>query len=318
MRRRHFSLVASEKLASICPDNPLHPGGIRYNAWVFNGQIPGPVIVAKRGDLLQIHLTNTTRFLCSFQCNAGSTANSSQFDAVAPGESRSTIMSLERSGVFLYYSLADTLNGVWEHIADGLYGAIIVRPHSEQVAKEFYIIFSEIYNTADKGPFVGASDVGEFDIVKFITEQPDLVLTNGMAHRYMPSMGKFARLEINTQAEVFSVRPGQLTRWYILNSGPNRYLSFHFIGACSLARNYDPADKIVNQLHSGHNPVMISPGSGTVIETVFPEEGVYFGIDHNMANMIKGAAFTVVASENSKDNDYPQGSWLPSEATGNY
>jgi hypothetical protein len=37
-------LIASEKLVQVAPDDPLHQGGIKYNAMVFNGTVPGPII----------------------------------------------------------------------------------------------------------------------------------------------------------------------------------------------------------------------------------------------------------------------------------
>ena len=48
------------------------------------------------------------------------------------------------------------------------------------------IVSSENYNTADKGLFVGTKGVvGTFDLTKFATQQPDLIMTNGMAHKYV-------------------------------------------------------------------------------------------------------------------------------------
>ena len=51
-------LVASEKVVQVAPDDALHPGGIKYNAMVFNGTIPGPVIAIDQGDTLEITLKN--------------------------------------------------------------------------------------------------------------------------------------------------------------------------------------------------------------------------------------------------------------------
>ncbi|MGA8913141.1 MAG: multicopper oxidase domain-containing protein, partial [Nitrososphaeraceae archaeon] len=50
--------IASEKVVQVAPDNALHPGGIKYNAMVFNGTIPGPVVAIDQGDTLQITLKN--------------------------------------------------------------------------------------------------------------------------------------------------------------------------------------------------------------------------------------------------------------------
>ena len=87
----------------------------------------------------------------------------------------------------MYHSDGDNLNGIWEHVASGMYGGIIVHPKNEKAAKEFHIIFSEIYNSADKGFFRGTEGkIGSFDFNKFVENKPDLILTNGMAYKFHP------------------------------------------------------------------------------------------------------------------------------------
>jgi hypothetical protein len=51
----------------------------------------------------------------------------------------------------------------------------------------------------------------------------------------------------------------------------------------------------------------IPPAAGSVIESTFPDPGVYVGVDHAMADVVKGGAFAVVAMENSTATDYPTG-----------
>ncbi|MFZ0252835.1 MAG: hypothetical protein WAL28_03435, partial [Nitrososphaeraceae archaeon] len=36
---KHVTLIASEKVVEVAPDNALHPGGITFNAYTFNGTI---------------------------------------------------------------------------------------------------------------------------------------------------------------------------------------------------------------------------------------------------------------------------------------
>ena len=35
---------------------------------------------------------------------------------------------------------------------------------------------------------------------------------------------------LNKDAKVFQAKPNELTRWYIVNPGPNQGVGFHFIG----------------------------------------------------------------------------------------
>ena len=51
-----------------------------------------------------------------------------------------------------------------------------------------------------------------------------------------------------------------------------------------------------------------------MIEAVFPEEGIYVGVDHNMADVVKGGAFAVIATEDATEDDHPPGTWVPGKA----
>ena len=48
-----------------------------------------------------------------------------------------------------------------------------------------------------------------------------------------------------------------------------------------------------------------------VIESTFPEEGIYVGVDHSMADVVKGGAFAVLATPNATATDIPEGAWVP-------
>ena len=191
-------LVAVEKPLQVSPDNALHPGGIWYNAYTFNGTIPGPVIAVDQGDTLEITLKNDGKAIHSLDFHAGYGPEAALSGSVKPGESKTWTLKAEFPGVFLYHCGADGLNGIWEHMANGMYGGIVVHPTNEAKAKEFYVVFSELYNSADKGPFVGTNGtVGSFDLTKLWTNQPDLVLTNGMSFKYVPGIGEVNKLELN-------------------------------------------------------------------------------------------------------------------------
>jgi hypothetical protein len=53
----------------------------------------------------------------------------------------------------------------------------------------------------------------------------------------------------------------------------------------------------------------IPPGSASVIEAIFPEAGIYVGVDHEMTDVVKGGAFAVVAAdaEPAMADDQPEG-----------
>jgi nitrite reductase (NO-forming) len=303
-------LVAQEVVVDVAPDNALHPGGIKYNAMTFNGTIPAPVIAVDQGDTLRVTLRNDGKAFHSLDFHAGlGPSEAVGSGTLKPGESKTWDILADQAGAFMYHCGADGLNGVWEHIANGMYGTVVVHPQNEKPAKEFYLTFSELYNTADQGPFKGANATGSFDLVKFITNQPDLVLTNGMAHKYAPSVGTIAKLDLNKNATVFKVKPGELTRWYMFNPGPNDGVSFHFISGQIDVHDGFIKNRYGTQLLNDET-WWIPPGSASVIESTFPEEGLYVGVDHSMADVVKGGAFAVLAANNSTATDHPEGTWV--------
>lgn len=327
-KTKHFTLVASEKELQIVPDSDLHPGGVMYNAMVFNGTIPGPVIAVHQGDKVEITLKNEGKQTHSLDFHAAITTTGANSGPVKAGESKTWSFDAVNAGAFFYHCSGDGLNGVWEHIANGMYGAVVIHPHNEKPAKEFYLAFGQVYSDNVNG--LGAvNGTGKFDMGKFMAKNPDLILTNGMSHKYAPSVGQIAKLTLNkpldkaltnalagngTLKDFFVVKPGEQTRWYITNAGPNDYVAFHFIGAQmdvrdgSIKNRYGTQDK-------NDETWTIPPGSASVIEAVFPAAGangapgVYVGVDHEMTDVVKGGAFAVIAldSEPAMANDQPEG-----------
>ena len=314
---KKVTLIASETDVQISPDNALHPGGVMYRAMVFNGTTPGPVISVDQGDTIEFTLTNEGQVIHSIDFHAGYGpqaavgSEASETGAnVQPGQSVTWTWSPPFAGVFYYHCGADGLNGVWEHIANGMYGGIVVHPQNEQPAKEFYVVFGEIYSNNVQGLFTAANGTGTLDLNKFLARNPDLVLTNGMAHKYVPSIGAFSKIDLNPDAQVFQVQPGELTRWYIVNGGPSDDVAFHFISGMISVHDGSIQNRYGTQ-DLNDETWNIPPGSGSVIEAVFPSEGIYVGVDHAMNDVLKGAAFAVLATPDSTPDDHPAGTMVP-------
>lgn len=320
-------LIANENVLRIAPDNDLYPGGLWFNAMTFNGTIPGPLIIANQGDTLTITLKNEGKLVHSLNFHAGFGPSQALSGVVGAGENKTWTMKVNYPGAFLYHCDGDNLNGMWEHIADGMYGGIVVRSPNEEehntTAQEFYVAFSEVYDTKAHAPFAanqsseGRSNTnqaaaGSFDIEKFIARKPDLILTNGMAFRYIPWIGTESKIVLNPDAEPFHVRAGELTRWYLFNAGPRNNVAFNFgaglvkeaaINSNNLVNNgsggsesssLPPPDRQDSQTYYDE-VINIPPGSGTVIEVTFPEPGTYFGNDHDVGSILYGAGFVVIA-----------------------
>ena len=90
---------------------------------------------------------------------------------------------------------------------------------------------------------------------KFIANKPDLILTNGMAYKYMPLFGSIAKIILNKDAEMFKVKPGELTRWYIVNAGPRGSLSLNFASAMIRSVLYGSSIITINQSKTDKCPL---------------------------------------------------------------
>lgn len=129
-----------------------------YSAMVFIGTIPGPVVTANVGDTIEFTLMNEGEVIHRLDLYAGVDPSQVLSGNGAPGESKTWTLKANSARGFLHHCGADGLNGGWEHIANGMYGGIIVHPQRETEFKEFYMVFGEIYNDADKGLFAGSGN----------------------------------------------------------------------------------------------------------------------------------------------------------------
>ena len=323
---RNITLIADDHaIMRVSPDNQLHPGGIEYKMMTFNGTVPGPLLKFKEGESVRITLINNGDLVHSLNLHGITGPSQALSGPLKPGENKTWILKVNSRApsIFMYHCDGDNLNGIWEHVGSGMYGSVIVSPptydQKHPSAKEFYIAFSEIYNTADKGLFKGTNGtIGSFDLGKFVEAKPDLILTNGMAYRYLPWIGTVSRIPLNNDAEIFHVKPGEPTRWYIINAGPRKSLDFNFAAAmidviyppssseptCSLKIHIMITLQFLQIALSDSDEstglrylISIPPGSGAIIEAIFPEQGSYFGNDHDLASILYGSGFAVSAMD---------------------
>ena len=241
------SLIAGENLVQIAPANGLWPGGGPwsdngrwYNAMTWNGTIPGPVISVDQGDCLGITVTNNGMAIHTLDFHAGNGPSNAigcgdpaHGGVIPPHTTVYCTLHAVTPGAFMYHCAGDKIFGIWEHIANGMYGGIVVHPKVERPAKEFYMVFGEIYPSKIKNP--GKTQAASFDLTRLKDNNPEYILTNGMAFKYVKQIGTTPPFVLNGpplnpwEVQFFKVNPGELTRWYIVNAGPNDDVAFHFI-----------------------------------------------------------------------------------------
>jgi len=216
--------------------------GVFYNAWTFNGTVPGPVLRVRQGDVLHFTLKNLDPYVPhSMDFHAVHAAPSKKFVDVMPNESGTFVYPANTPGVFMYHC---GTKPVLAHIANGMYGMIIVEPQGGfpgdgDIDRAYTIVQSEWYK--------------EHDFEAFLNGEPQYVVFNGS--------------DFALKDKPLSAKPGDRIRLYVLNAGPNEVSSFHVVGTTFDRVYLDGNPK--NTLY-GLQTVMLPASGGAIVEFVSP------------------------------------------------
>jgi nitrite reductase (NO-forming) len=242
----------------------ISPGRV-YEAWTFNSQVPGPVLRVTVGDTIDFTLVNKGPIPHSMDFHAAEIAPSRAYVNVMPNDSLQFRFVARVPGAFMYHCGTSPTAA---HIANGMYGALIVdpaRPRSK--ATEFVLVQSEFY----LGPRHGADSVQSLDWKSLLDAAPDFVVFNGLANQYATHP-----LVVPARAPL---------RFYLVNAGPNRVSAFHVVGAIFDRIYVDGSDNPLRGVQTFGVPM----GGGMIFETHLAEPGVYPFVSHAFADATKGA-----------------------------
>ncbi|WP_260642657.1 multicopper oxidase domain-containing protein [Nitrososphaera viennensis] len=136
---REFTIVADDsKTLEVSP-------GVFFNAWTFNGTVPGPTIRATEGDLVRIHfINNGTRPHTMHFHGIHAAEMDGVFEKIAPGGQYTYEFTAEPFGLFLYHCHIQPLE---EHISHGLYGVYIVDPKEPRPPADEMVMMMNGYDT---------------------------------------------------------------------------------------------------------------------------------------------------------------------------
>jgi FtsP/CotA-like multicopper oxidase with cupredoxin domain len=185
-------LEAREADWKITPGRPAR-------AWTFNGQVPGPVIEARVGDVLEVRLTNrlsepTTLHWHGVRLPASMDGTDMVQHPVEPGAAFVYRIKLLDAGTFWYHSHSNEP----VQVRRGMYGALIVRGADEPVLdRERVLVLSDV-SVEPTGELSPASDSHGCD--------GNVRLVNGAAE---PEL---------------TIRGGQVERWRVINASSARYV----------------------------------------------------------------------------------------------
>lgn len=128
--------------------------GVTYKYWTFNGGVPGPFIRVRVGDVLEVHHTNSGQsgmpHNIDFHAVTGP-GGGAPVTTVVKGEKRAAWFKMLQPGLYVYHRAAPP---VMDHIANGMYGLILVEPAKglSKVDREFYVMQHEVYGRFKEVP----------------------------------------------------------------------------------------------------------------------------------------------------------------------
>jgi nitrite reductase (NO-forming) len=255
----NVNLVLKDVTIQIAP-------GVKYAAWAWAGGAPGPVIHVRQGQTVKITLTNKGAIPHSVDFHAARIAPNVAFADVAPGQSVSYSFVANDPGVFMYHC---GTKPVLMHIANGMYGAIVVEPPNLPKAAESYVLVaSEWYLSSD-----GLTSPAVYNQAKAHARQPDWMTFNGYSGQYVK--------------HPLTAKVGDLVRFWVVDAGPSIDTDFHIVGTI-LNTAYPFAD--MNPADALHNvqTVTVPAGGGGVFDVKIDKPGLYPFVSHAFAAVDQG------------------------------
>jgi nitrite reductase (NO-forming) len=252
--------------------------GVQYTFWTFGGTVPGPFVRVRLGDVVQIRLKNSekSRHPHSIDLHAVTgPGGGAAVTQLGPGQEGAFEFKALNPGLYVYHCATPS---VPEHIANGMYGLILVEPEQglPRVDREYYVMQGEFYT---KGKTL-APGRQALDPAKLSAERPEYVVFNG---RMGALMGEGA-----VKAKV-----GETVRLYVGNGGPNLISSFHVIGEIFDAVYTEGA---VGGAGPARNvqTTLVPAGGAAIVEMTVQVPGRFLLVDHSIVRAMEKGALGVL------------------------
>ena len=267
--------------------------GTTFGYWTFNGRVPGPMLRVRVGDTVDVHLKNSSdsAMVHSVDFHAatgpGGGAVSTQ---ASPGDEKSFKFKALIPGLYVYHCATPM---VPHHIANGMYGLILVEPEGglPPVDREFYVMQGEIYSDMAYGQRGSA----EFSVEKLLNERPEYFVFNG-------SVGALSRLH------PLHAKVGDIVRIFFGVGGPNYTSSFHVIG--EIFDKVYTYGGVISPPLEGIQTVSVAPGGAVITEFKTQVPGNYTLVDHALARTERGLS-GILSVEGAPNPEIYNGKVMP-------
>ncbi len=259
--------------------------GTTYTFWTFDGTVPGPMLRVMEGDTVELTLVNPDENIMFHNIDlhaVNGPGGGAAVTNVGPGQSKTFTFKALNPGVYVYHC---AFAPPWRHIAQGMYGGILVEPAGglPPVDREFYVMQGEWY-TADA---FGTKGHQEFDEEKALAEHPEYITFNG----HTSALTRIFPLEANV---------GEKIRIYFGVGGVNLGSNFHIIG--------EIFDKVITgapeTFIANEETWYVPPGSVSAFELTLDTPGSYLLVDHALYRVSRGAGGALEVSGDHDDSIY--------------
>lgn len=252
-------------------------------AWTFDGTVPGKVVRVMEGDTIDFTLVNPESSVMahSMDFHIAEVDVLNEFASIAPGETKKFKFKARSPGVYMYHCGTMPMP---QHIANGMYGVIIVDPKNTvnyPKADREYVLVQQQY-------FPDTTNIT--DLLENNGWTGSLI--NGKMFHYDPVHDPEAK-------QVLEAKPGERVRIYFVNANLNNPVALH------------PIAGLWDRVYIGGNPkntlygiasynVAVSEGSTFDIVSPANRSTNVAIVDHAMGAAMRGA-ITVLMNKPDAD-----------------
>ena len=203
--KRFYELTASEFEWKLSETKTI-------KAWGFNESVPGPVIKARKGDIIIVKVNNqlsepTIIHWHGVRLRAAMDGTDSVQKPIQPGESFTYRFKVPDAGTFWYHSHKNET----EQMERGMYGALIVEGDSQLVTDKERVLMIDDMKLSKDHSFTKGNLIERWK-ERHDGREGDTLLINGKE---------------NFSIEMYE---GQRERWRIINASSARYVRFSLSG----------------------------------------------------------------------------------------
>lgn len=258
--------------------------GVTYRYWTYNRKVPGPFVRVRVGDTVEVILKNADDSIVmhnvDFHAVTGP-GGGAVATMAAPGETKGFTFKALNPGLYVYHCAIPT---VAQHIANGMYGLILVEPEGglSKVDREFYVMQGEIYTeqpNGTKGELTESLD-------KLLAETPEYLVFNGAAD--------------GLSRKPLTAKTGENIRVFFGVGGPNKTSSFHVIG--EIFDKAYPLASATSAPMSDVQTITVPPGGAAITDLRVEVPGKFILVDHALSRLEKGLKGVLEVSGEERAN----------------